>query len=130
MTQIKAASRPVVEYAAANTGGSAMLRLLLTCSMLIAGLPRLSAAAQIGDPVPGEAVARTWCANCHDVNRAPRPPATDAVPSFAAIAAMPSSTSMSLRVFLQSPHAAMPDYHLERHELDDLVAYILSLRGP
>lgn len=110
-----------------------MPRLFVTCSMIVAGLlagPLSSWAAQLGDAAPGEALARSWCGNCHDVNRAPRPPATDAVPSFAAIAAMPSTTSMSLRVFLQTPHAAMPDYHLERHEVDNLVAYILSLRTP
>jgi hypothetical protein len=29
---------------------------------------------------------------------------------------------------LQTPHARMPDLHLTRDEVDDLIAYILSLR--
>ena len=41
---------------------------------------------------------------------------------------MASTTSMSLRVFLQTPHPSMPDYRLTREELDDVVAYILTLR--
>ena len=41
---------------------------------------------------------------------------------------MPSTTSMSLRVFLQSPHANMPDYRLTRDQLDDVVAYLLAQR--
>ncbi len=41
---------------------------------------------------------------------------------------MPSTTSMSLRVFLQSPHGNMPDYRLTREQMDDVVAYLLSLR--
>ena len=41
---------------------------------------------------------------------------------------MVSTTSMSLRVFLQSPHGNMPDYRLSREQIDDVVAYILSLR--
>ncbi len=36
---------------------------------------------------------------------------------------------MSLRVFLQSPHARMPDLHLSRDEIADVSAYILSLRS-
>ena len=57
------------------------------------------------------------------------PPSGDAVPSFRAIAAMPSTTALSLRVFLQTPHGRMPDFALSRNETDDVIAYILSLRG-
>jgi hypothetical protein len=35
-----------------------------------------------------------------------------------------------LRVFLQTPHDRMPDLHLSREEIDDLIAYILSMREP
>ena len=59
-----------------------------------------------------------------------RGPAGDAAPPFPAIARMPSTTEMSLRAFLQTPHARMPDYRLSTPELDGVVAYILSLRGP
>lgn len=91
------------------------------------------AAPALAQPEPGDAragrrLAATWCADCHRIARGGPGPATDAAPPFAAIAAMPSTTSMSLRVFLQSPHASMPDYHLTRDQLDDLVAYLLSLR--
>lgn len=81
-----------------------------------------------GEAIPGEAMARTWCANCHDVGRATRPSASDAISSFVSIARMPSTTAMSLRVFLLTPHGNMPDYQLGRRELDDVIAYILSLR--
>lgn len=117
-----------------------MLRQLAPCSMLMLGfLPFAAAMAQTspaipgpaipGDAVPGEALARTWCANCHDVGRTARPATTDAVPGFASIARMPSTTAMSLRVFLLTPHGDMPDYQLGRRELDDVIAYILSLRS-
>jgi hypothetical protein len=42
---------------------------------------------------------------------------------------MPATTSMSLHVFLLTPHANMPNYHLTPQEIDDVVAYILSLRS-
>jgi mono/diheme cytochrome c family protein len=42
---------------------------------------------------------------------------------------MKSTTVLSLRAFLQTPHARMPDLHLTRDEIDNIAAYILSLRG-
>jgi hypothetical protein len=41
---------------------------------------------------------------------------------------MSSTTGMSLRAFLLTPHARMPDIQLSREQTDDVVAYILSLR--
>jgi hypothetical protein len=35
---------------------------------------------------------------------------------------------MGLRAFLQTPHDRMPDLHLTRNEIDDVAAYILSLK--
>jgi hypothetical protein len=49
-------------------------------------------------------------------------------PSLAAVAAMPSTTSISLHAFLMTPHANMPNYRLTAQEIDDVAAYILSLR--
>jgi mono/diheme cytochrome c family protein len=81
-----------------------------------------------GDPRAGQRLAVAWCANCHQVAPGGPGPANDAAPSFAAVMQMASTTSMSLRVFLQSPHGAMPDYRLSREQMDDLVAYMLTLR--
>ena len=77
----------------------------------------------------GRRVAETWCANCHVVGPAARGPAGDAAPPFAAIARMPSTTEMSLRAFLQTPHARMPDYRLTGPELDGVVDWILAQRS-
>ncbi len=109
------------------------MRQLAWCSVwMLALLPLAGARAQTvdratGERVMGAVVARSWCANCHDVGLVARPTATDVPPSFAAIARMPSTTVMSLRAFLRTPHAAMPDYQLSHHELEDVIAYILSL---
>lgn len=88
-----------------------------------------AAAQQAGDIAAGRHLAETWCSNCHVVGPQESGPAADAAPTFSSIARMPSTTEMSLRAFLRTPHARMPDYHLSPAELDDLVAYILSLRG-
>jgi mono/diheme cytochrome c family protein len=106
------------------------MRRLALCIIMYA-LPMAHAAAQaVGDQVAGAALARSWCANCHVVGRdaGPSPASGDAAPTFASIAAMPSTTALSLRVFLQTPHRRMPDFSLSRTETDDVIAYILSLR--
>ncbi len=77
----------------------------------------------------GEHFAEQWCGVCHGVlpNQAsPRPNA----PSFSTLAADPTVNDASLRTFLRTtPHRAMPKLKLSRVDLDDVVAYILSLRG-
>ena len=49
-------------------------------------------------------------------------------PSFQSIAEEPSTTGISLNVFLHSNHNNMPDLVLSAAESRDLIAYILSLK--
>lgn len=113
-----------------------MLRFILPFMLIAAaGLaPRAAEpAAQLatqGGPMAGEGhrLARQWCAGCHAVSRGMPPPAGDAAPGFPAIAALPGTTETSLRAFLQTPHANMPDFQLSRAELDALVGYLLAMR--
>src|SRR5215213_7074105 len=91
----------------------------------------LTAWAAIGearaDPARGLALAERWCAQCHGVRPNQASPGQGA-PSFSQIAAEPSVTEMSLRVFLRTPHPTMPNLILGPDELDDLVGYILSMK--
>lgn len=80
-----------------------------------------------GEPEAGQEIAARWCASCHATTGDPGT-RTDVTPSFPAIAAKPTTSELSLRVFLQTPHDRMPDLQLSRQETDDLVAYLLSLR--
>jgi hypothetical protein len=41
---------------------------------------------------------------------------------------MPSTTELSLRVFLQSNHRNMPNIIVKGRDLDDIVAFIMSLK--
>jgi len=104
-----------------------MRGLAAVLAILGAAAPAI-AQPEPGDPRAGQRLAATWCANCHQIAPGGPGPANDAAPAFRAIAQMPSTTSMSLRVFLQSPHARMPDYRLTREQLDDIVAYMLTQR--
>ena len=97
-------------------------------ALLVASQATAQPAAQQERMAFGRVVAESWCANCHVVGRQAQGPVGDAAPPFAAIARMPSTTEMSLRAFLQTPHGRMPDYRLSTPELDGVVAYILSLR--
>lgn len=81
-----------------------------------------------GDAEVGRALASRWCASCHMIDAGHGSATASGVPTFQGIAAMPSTTTLSLRAFLRSPHIRMPDLHLTNQEIEDLSAYILSLR--
>jgi len=101
--------------------------LLAAC--LLAAPLRSVAAQEIGDVTAGRKLAETWCSSCHVVDPTAQRGSSNAAPTFATIARINSTTHLSLRVFLLTPHSRMPDLHLGRDEIDDLAAYILSLRG-
>ncbi|MBR0680971.1 cytochrome c [Roseomonas eburnea] len=104
-----------------------MRALTLAVLLAVAAMPA-AAQPEPGDARAGLRLAATWCANCHQVAPGGPGPSTDAAPTFRSIARMTSTTSMSLRAFLQTPHPSMPDYRLTREELDDVVAYLISLK--
>ena len=103
------------------------MRHVMLTALAILAIASPAAAQQAGDPASGAALARRWCSGCHVVDPQ-QSHATDAVPSFAAIAAAPTSQSASLHEFLAMPHAPMPDLRLSGQQIDNIVAYILSLR--
>jgi mono/diheme cytochrome c family protein len=98
--------------------------------ILIAGAlfaPALRAAE--GDIAAGYQVALEQCAACHIVTGNQVLPETWGVPSFFEIAESPAATVMSLKVFLRTDHDRMPNLVLPSASVDDVVSYILSLRG-
>ncbi len=106
-------------------------RLTVTLLPLMAFLMLGPRPAQAyGDPAQGHQLAATWCSNCHQVEPRTQILATDAVPSFRAVAVMSSTTSMSIHAFLRTSHDVMPDFRLTEPQIDDVSAYILDLRTP
>ena len=114
MTDPQSAWRPLA--------GVALLLLLLIASA------REAQAADRGDAVAGGQLAGRWCSTCHVVSATQSQGTSTGAPSFRAIAAQTAITPMALSAFLQTPHHRMPDLHLNRDEIDDVGAYILSLR--
>jgi hypothetical protein len=49
-------------------------------------------------------------------------------PNFVEIANMPSTTALAINVFLRTSHDVMPNYQLSHEEIDDVVAFIMSLK--
>ncbi|HTP82695.1 MAG TPA: c-type cytochrome [Alphaproteobacteria bacterium] len=104
------------------------MRTILLIAVFLVATPAF-AQTSYGDPQAGLKIALRDCAACHIVAGRQGGPAPVGVPTFAAIAHMPSTTALSLRAFLQTPHPPMPDLALTRTEMEDAVSYILSLRN-
>ncbi len=104
-----------------------MKRLAVFLILAVGASASAYGAEQAGLIEAGQRLARDACAQCHLVEGAGKP-SSDA-PSFAAVAAMPSTTSVAIKVFLKTPHANMPNIILSEADIDAIAAYILSLRN-
>jgi mono/diheme cytochrome c family protein len=78
-----------------------------------------------GDASEGAATARKWCAECHDITGSTT---SDKVPGWRHIANDPERTPEKLRNFLVRPHGEMPQIALTQRQIDNLLAYIATLR--
>ncbi|MGC2412201.1 MAG: cytochrome c [Stellaceae bacterium] len=95
-----------------------------TLALLLAWALPIAAHA---DTAAGERLARQWCANCHVIDKTgPATTLPQGPPAFHIIAGHLDPGEM--RAFLTHPHGAMPDLALSRAEIEDLIAYIQSLR--
>ena len=107
-----------------------MRRMLLSCLVASASFAQQSpvlAQPNEGDPAAGRQTATKLCSSCHQVLPIFLPDKADA-PSFQSIADLPSTTGISLYVFLHSNHRNMPNLILSSAKSNDLIAYILSLK--
>jgi mono/diheme cytochrome c family protein len=108
----------------------AMRSITLWCFIAAATLAVQSpvfAQSDDGDPTSGRQLAIRLCSSCHRVLPMTLSDRADP-PSFQSIADLPSTTGISLNVFLHSNHNDMPDFVLSSAVSNDLIAYILSLK--
>jgi mono/diheme cytochrome c family protein len=102
--------------------------LIFLAGSFASGLPCVaSGQASSGDPGSGRELALRRCSVCHNLE-GHRSRVTRSAPSFNEMATLRSSTDVNLRVYLRLQHE--PELMLRGRGMDDLVAYILSLRGP
>ena len=70
----------------------------------------------------GHRLAEAWCKECHAIEATPTRHPT-AAPDFADIAGHPSTTALSLKVFLRTNHPSMPNIVIAPDQADELVEY-------
>jgi cytochrome c2 len=118
-----------------NNSPDRQVRLVLGLKVCVAAATALAlisppaASAELGDIPRGRAYAEAVCAQCHAVAPADMTsPRSEATP-FTIISQTPGINDRALAAFLQTPHAAMPNLVVTGQDRDDLIAYIISLRG-
>jgi mono/diheme cytochrome c family protein len=79
----------------------------------------------------GQALAQASCSGCHAVGHTGTSPNRNA-PSFASIANQQGLTSETLSSWLRDAHnyPGEMQFELDQREVDDLVAYMVTLRDP
>ena len=86
-------------------------------------------AQDAGDPRYGLSLARQVCFECHAIQPQQLMSPNPRAPTFPQLAATPGMTSAALTVALTTPHVGMPMFRLSSEQREDIIAYILSLRG-
>jgi mono/diheme cytochrome c family protein len=87
------------------------------------------ALGQAGDAHVGAELIKHNCASCHAIGADPEAKSPDPkAPRFLDVAEMPSTTELSIKVFLRSSHKNMPNFILSEEEIDGVAAYILKLK--
>lgn len=94
---------------------------------LLLGSTAPFAAFAAGDRLVGEDLARRWCSECHIIDNQDNRGLADA-PTFPSLGRDPTKSEDHLRIFLLNPHPPMPKLALGRQDIEDLVAFIKSLK--
>jgi mono/diheme cytochrome c family protein len=112
----------------------AQLRLALFAIAVAALAVASRAPAQAADAADADQVKRgakvtqTWCSGCHVTGAKTQRSAADIAPPFADIANNKAISEARIRGVLTRPHGRMPTDALTTRQINDVVAYILSLR--
>ena len=103
----------------------------LAVALAAIAAPGIVFAGDAGDPGRGLAYAKKACAECHTVEGEGSVSPNIKAPNFKAVADSPGMTARALVVWLQSSHhATMPNLIIAPDDLDNVVAYIMSLHIP
>jgi mono/diheme cytochrome c family protein len=109
------------------------MKYATNAALILAALIVASAsagAAEIGDAKRGLAYAKKVCSECHGVNATDEQSPDFMAPTFREVANTKGITERALYVWLQSGnHESMPNFMIEPSDLDDVIAYIMSMRA-
>ena len=87
-----------------------------------------AAAVDLGFPGQGEAMSLEICSDCHVVSDRQVRVGIVGLPTFREIANDPGKTEIWFRAFMRTPHLEMPNFMLSDQQLDDIIAYIHTLK--
>jgi mono/diheme cytochrome c family protein len=102
-------------------------RIILLALWLFLCAMASPAHTQTADAAAGETYAEKVCAQCHAIHRTGLSPEPTA-PPLRNVAATPGITETALRVWLSTSHPTMPNIVVEPQNMDNVIAYILTLR--
>jgi len=77
-----------------------------------------------GNADSGKDIMERWCVGCHKSG----PTLDDQIPTLESLAANPSRTDGVVRTFLMQPHRPMPPVELSTQQIEDIIAYLQTLR--
>ena len=100
--------------------------LLLSASLFMS-IAEAQADSEV-EVLKGHIYSLQICGQCHAVDRNDFVSPNPASPPFHSIMSRKENTDMALLVWLHSPHETMPDIRVEADDLQNLVAYMASLR--
>ena len=90
--------------------------------------PVLTDATDIADPHKGLIYAQKVCAACHNVSGSNAPSPNSKAPPFKLVANLPGASLAGLTEWSRTPHSSMPNLIVEPNDMDDVIAYILTLK--
>jgi mono/diheme cytochrome c family protein len=86
-------------------------------------------AANLGNVETGRTYVQTHCASCHSIAPGAESSPVGAATPFQAIADTGGMNRTALYVFFRTPHPNMPNLVVDGDDLDNVIAYILSLKS-
>ncbi|HYD70821.1 c-type cytochrome [Azospirillum sp.] len=101
----------------------------LALAALLAAAPALAATNGVGRPGYGKTLAREMCGECHVVAPDQKSGGDPLAPNLVERVQDAGITELALRAYLQTSHPIMPNVRLTVEQTDDIVAYLLSLKG-
>jgi len=84
---------------------------------------------ELGDKEKGHVYAQKFCTDCHAVEKDENLLFGD-IPTFQDVANSEGMSPRALAVWLRTSHPNMPDFIIPPDDMDNVIAYIMSLRTP
>ena len=101
---------------------------LIASVVVLMGSTAAAFAQGAGDVSRGRMLAQMTCAECHAIGKNGLRSRNGQAPTFVALANTRGMNAMDISVALRTSHREMPNLSLSNEEVEDVAAYILSLK--